>query len=71
MVAYKKYYENHYMEIDVSDKDYETINSLSIYTLKNTGQIDFGNRIHVIIDWNTPKQLLDLAIEVLENGIEI
>ena len=71
MTRYKKYFEDHYMEIEVSDRDNETINTLSIYTLKSDGKLDFGNRIHVAIDWNTPKQLLDLAIEVLDNGTEI
>ena len=70
MRGFKKYYEDFYIEIDVGS-DNETILGMAIYHLNRDGTLDFNNRLNMVIDWNTPKHLVDLAIEVLETGIEI
>ena len=70
MPVFKKYYEDFYIEIDVGS-DNETILCMVIYHLNRDGTLNFNNRLNMVIDWNTPKHLVDLAIEVLETGIEI
>jgi len=70
MPGFKKYYEDFYIEIDVGS-DNETILGMAIYHLNRDGTLDFNNRLNMVIDWNTPKHLVDLAIEVLDTGFEI
>ena len=70
MPGFKKYYEDFYIEIDVGS-DNETILGMAIYHLNRDGTLDFNNRLNMVIDWNTPKHLVDLAIEVLDSGFEI
>lgn len=70
MPGFKKYYEDFYIEIDVAD-DYENILGMAIYHLNRDGTLNFNNRLNMVIDWDTPKHLVDLAIEVLDTGIEI
>lgn len=70
MPGFKKYYEDFYIEIDVGS-DNETILGMAIYHLNRDGTLNFNNRLNIVIDWNTPKHLVDLAIEVLDTGFEI
>lgn len=70
MSGFKRYYEDFYVEIDVG-YDGETILGMAIYHLNRDGTLNFNNRLNMVVDWNTPKHLVDLAIEVLDTGIEI
>jgi hypothetical protein len=70
MPGFKKYYEDFYIEIDVG-VDGETILGMVIYHLNRDGTLNFNNRLNMVVDWYTPKHLVDLAIEVLDTGFEI
>jgi hypothetical protein len=61
-----KFFDDVYAEVELGYDD-EDIRSLSIWRLDNHGDIE-GNPLVVIVDWNTNKYLLDMAIEVAETG---
>lgn len=64
-----RYYEDLYIEVELIDND-EDIRSMSLYHLDKYGKVQLDKGFHIVIDWNTPKHLLDLAIEVSEDGYE-
>lgn len=69
MTTMYKYYEDVYVEIELGYNE-EDILSMSIVGLDSNGEISDRNYLHVAIDWNTNKYLLDMAIDVSETGHE-
>lgn len=65
-----KYYNDLYIEVEINDNDDEDIRSMSLYNLDKNGKFKYDKGFHIIIDWNTPQHLLDLAIEISEDGYE-
>lgn len=65
-----KYYNDLYIEVEINDNDDEDIRSMSLYNLDKYGRFQIDKGFHIVIDWDTPKYLIDLAIEVSEDGYE-